>query len=364
MLTTIVAIVPLSVVGVVLTAESWWEGMIVIAGLLIFLIVLKEWSLDGYPRRVIYVVIYTGGAWLLGALTLSGPVGFVPFSLVGALLMARLPTLRLLMTVAFSLGVGLIGATALLTHQPSTDLVDAYILLPIAGTLFIAGVVSVSERSWQLVRRLERAQEAEAELAIAHERMRFAGDLHDIQGHSLHVIKLKTALAQRLVVTDPDTAQAELGEIRGLVDDTIRKTRELAYARHEIEFPAELENARRLCEAAGIDVEIRRDGAAVAVHSLLSHLLREATTNLLRHARPTHVSIILSPGRIEVENDGVTDGLDTELRGLARLRERVELAGGELHTRRSPDRFVVWATLAVDGGGRRPSVVEPDKEKS
>jgi len=324
--------------------------------------VLREWSLDGYPRRVIYVLVYTGGAWLLGALTLSGPVGFVPFSLVGALLMARRPTLRLLMTVAFALGVGLIGGTALLTHQLSTDLVDAYILLPVAGTLFIAGVVAVSERSWQFVRRLERAQEAEAELAIAQERMRFAGDLHDIQGHTLHVIKLKTALAQRLVITDPHTALAELGDIRSLVDDTIRKTRELAYARHEIEFPAELENARRLCEAAGIDVDVRGDGPAGAIHPLLSHLLREATTNLLRHARPTRVSIIVSPGRIEIENDGVMDGRAAELRGLARLRERVELAGGELHTRRSPDRFAVWATLDVDGGSHLPRGAEPEKE--
>ncbi|TFD92085.1 sensor histidine kinase [Cryobacterium lactosi] len=355
MLTAIVAIAPLSIVGVVLTAQSWWEGLIVVAGLLIFLVVLKEWSLDGYPRRAVFVLIYAGCAWLVGALTLAGPLGFVPFALIGALLMARLPNHRLLMTIAFSLGVGLVGATALITRPPALDLVDSYILLPIAGSLFIAGVVAVSERSWLVVRRLERAKQAEAELGIAQERMRFAGDLHDIQGHTLHVIKLKTALAQRLVVIDPDRAQSELGEIRRLVDDTIRKTRELAYARHEIEFSAELENARRLCEAAGIDVQVRQNsGPAIAVHPLLSHLLREATTNLLRHASPRHVSITVSPGRVEIENDGVADGHESELRGLARLRARIELANGELHTRRSPGRFTVWAILDAEDNNDSP----------
>jgi two-component system sensor histidine kinase DesK len=359
MLTATVAIAPLCIVGVFLTAESWWEGLVVLAGLLLTLSVLRHWSLDGYPPIVIFNLVITGAAWLLGALTLAGPLGFVPFALVGALLTARLQNQRLLATVLFSLGVGLIGVTVLAAHRPSWSLADAYVLLPVAGTLFISAVVALSERSWQLVRRLERAKEAEAELSLAQERMRFAGDLHDIQGHTLHVIKLKTALAQRLVASDPTRAGVELGEIRHLVDDTITKTRELAYARHELKFAAELENARRLCEAAGIEVEVRQEGGGMVAHPLLAHLLREATTNLLRHAHPTTVSIRTSPARVEVSNDGVAPETDRELRGLARLRERIELAGGELRVERTPGHFCVSATLDEKDGKQTVGLLTP-----
>jgi len=361
MLTAIFAIAPLTVIAVLLTANSFWEGLVIAVGLLWMLVILKEWSLDGYPRRAVFVLIFTGVSWLVGALLASSPLNFVPFALVGSLFLARVPQQRLLANIGFSLGIGLIGATSLLTQQQSWALADTYVLLPIAGTLFIAGVVSVSERSWLLVRRLERAKEAEAELALAHERMRFAGDLHDIQGHSLHVIKLKAALAQRLVASDPARADAELAEIRGLVDDTITKTRELAYARHEIELMSEIENARRLCEATGIQVDVTHNSGYFSKtsppHPLLAHVLRQATTNLLSYAHPTRVTITAGPGRVEISNDGVperaddadgsasTDGSDLELRGLARLRERIELAGGELHITQTPGTFTVSATL-------------------
>ncbi|MHC5797089.1 sensor histidine kinase [Lacisediminihabitans sp. FW035] len=349
MLTAIVAIAPLCIIGVFLTADSWLEGVIVAAGLLLALGVLRSWSLDGYPPIVMISFAFTGAAWLLGALTVTGPLGFVPFSLVGALLIARFQNHRLLLTIVFSLGAGVLGAAVLVPRQASWSQVDSYIVLPLAGTLFISGVVAVSERSWQLVRRLERAKETEAELAVARERMRFAGDLHDIQGHTLHVIKLKTALAQRLVDNDPHRASAELEEIRHLVDDTIGKTRELAYARHEMKFSAELENARRLCEAAGIEVEVRQEGGRIVIsHPLLAHVLREATTNLLRHAHPSCVSIVVSPTHVQVSNDGVTEGTEPKLRGLARLRERIELAGGELRIDTAPGRFAVSATLGTN----------------
>ncbi|MBP2371700.1 sensor histidine kinase [Pseudonocardia parietis] len=281
----VAAIAPLCIVGVALTATSWWEGLIIATGLLLALGVLRELNLDGYPRRAVFALMFTGANWLVGALTTSSPINFVPFALVGVLLLARLPNRKLLSVVAFSLGVALMGATALLTHPPAWSLASAYVVLPAVGTLFVACVIIASEQAWLIVRRLKRAQGTEAELATARERVRFAGDLHDIQGHSLHVIKLKTAHAQTMVRTDPDRADAELVEIRQLVDDAIAKTRELAYARHELNLATELENATRICEATGIAVEAHHDpGDRAVAHPLLAQVLREATTNLLRHA--------------------------------------------------------------------------------
>lgn len=345
MVTAVAAIAPLSILGVALTATSWWEGVTMAVGYVLTLGVLREWSLDGYPRRAIFAVMFTAAAWSIGALTAASPISFVPVSLVGALLIVRMKRWRLWI-VALALAVAAIGASSFIFHTATWELAATYLVTPVVGTLFIAVVILVSEQAWQVVRRLERAKETEAELAVARERMRFASDLHDIQGHSLHVIKLKAVLARRMVRVDPDRADAELGEIRRLADETITETRALAYARHELNLVAELENAKRLGEAAGIAVEVRlEDGTGISAHPLLAQVLREATTNLLRHARPMLVTITASPGAVEVVNDGVIDAADSPLRGLARLRERVEDAGGLLRIERSPGRFLVAARM-------------------
>jgi two-component system, NarL family, sensor histidine kinase DesK len=355
MVTAVVAIAPLSVLGVALTASSWWEGVTMAVGYVLTLGILREWSLDGYPRRAIFALMFTTAAWVIGGLTAASPISFVPLSLVGTLLLARW-TRRMLWIGVFALGVAAIGAGAFLFHPPSWRLVVLYIALPIVGTAFIAAVILISEQAWWVVRRLERAREAEAELAVARERVRFAGDLHDIHGHSLHVIKLKAALAGRRVRTDPDSAETELADIRRLADETITRTRSLAYARYELNLAAEVENAKRLAEAAGYVVEARLDDEPVSrPHPLLAQVLREATTNLLRHARPGHVTIAASPSAVEVSNDGVAEDGRAPLSGLARLRDRVEEAGGVLRVDRPPGRFVVSARidplLAADRSG-------------
>lgn len=345
MVTAVAAIAPLSVLGVALTATSWWEGVTMAVGYLLTLGVLREWSLDGYPRRAIFALMFTAAAWVIGAVTAASPISFVPLSLVGALLIVRMKGWRLWI-VAFALGIAGVGASSFVFHPPTWQLATAYLLTPILGTFFITGVILVSEQAWQVVRRLERAKETEADLAVARERVRFAGDLHDIQGHSLHVIKLKAALARRMVHADPDRAEAELSEIRRLADETITETRALAYARHELNLAVEVENAKRLCEAAGIAVDVRlEDGTGTSPHPLLAQVLREATTNLLRHARPAIVTITALPRAVEVVNDGVIDAADTPLRGLARLRERVEGAGGVLRIARTPGGFLVAARI-------------------
>jgi two-component system sensor histidine kinase DesK len=345
MVTAVAAIAPLSIIGIVLTSTSWWEGFVVLVGFLVTLALLRKWSLDGYPRQAVLAFMFTTASWIIGALTVSSPIGFVPMSLIGALLLARRARRRLWIA-ALTFAVTTIGASSLLFHPASPALAAEYLALPAGGTLFIVAVIFLSEQAWQVVRRLERAQETEAELAIARERMRFAGDLHDIQGHSLHVIKLKAALGRRVVHADPDRAEGEFSEIRRLVDETIAETRALTYARYELNLVAELENARRLIEAAGAAVVVTFDDATGATaNPLLAQVLREATTNLLRHARPTTVTIAASPRSVEIANDGAVDADDSPLRGLARLRDRVEGAGGALRVERSPGRFIVCARM-------------------
>ena len=350
MVTAVAAIAPPSIIGIVLTSTSWWEGSGVVLGFLVTLALLRKWSLDGYPRAAILALMFTTASWIIGATTASSPIGFVPMALIGALLLARARRRRLWIAV-FASAVAIIGASSFVFHPATWALAALYLVLPSVGTLFVVAVILLSEQAWQVVRRLERAQETEAELAVARERMRFTGDLHDIQGHSLHVIKLKAALGRRVARTDPDRAEIEFTEIRRLVDETIVETRALTYARYELNLVAELENAKRLVEAAGVAVQVRfDDGGERSAHPLLAQVLREATTNLLRHARPTIVRITASRRSLEVANDGAVDAVDSPLRGLAHLRDRVESAGGALRVERSADSFVVSARIDPDIG--------------
>ncbi|MGA6152814.1 sensor histidine kinase [Stenotrophomonas sp. NPDC087984] len=180
--------------------------------------------------------------------------------------------------------------------------------------------------------------------------MRFASDLHDIQGHILHVVKLKVALAQKLVHRDPGRAEQELREIYSLVSDTITQTKELVYAQRRLNLPAELENAKNLFEAAGIKVDIRR---TACTHSrageLLGQVLRETTTNILRHAQAREVRITLSESGISIVNDGVSDKPLSELSGLAVLEQRVVDNGGKLIVNQENGHFLTAADFPSPG---------------
>ncbi len=207
---------------------------------------------------------------------------------------------------------------------------------------------------YDLVRELEEAREREAELAVVRERMRFASDLHDIQGHTLHVVKLKIALARRLVGTDPARAEEELRETYALVGDTIAQARDLAYGQRRLNLSAELENARRLFEAAGIQVRVDR-GADVRdeADDLVSQVLRETTTNVLRHARDL-VHVALNERGITIVNDGVPTDDPPTLRGLSTLARRVAGAGGVLTAEVADGRFRTAATFSPSDRGGLP----------
>lgn len=348
MASAILAIAPLSVIGVALTTASWWEALFIALTLVFATTLLKEWSLDGYTPRAVFLLVFTGAGYLYGAVMANSPISFMPFALVGAMLLMRVRRHRVRAGILFAGGVTALGAVSLVTNPITATLVITFVLIPAVGTLYISAVVFAGESAWKLVLEAERAKEIEAALAVAEERARLAGDLHDIQGQSLHVIKLKAALAQRLLRADPPRATAELAQIRELVDDTVAKTRELTYARYEIDLTAELANTRALAEASGMRVTIRQElDRSADPHPLLAHTLREATTNLLRHAEPTWVTITASAEGVEIANDGAPVGGGVRPRGLARLHERIADAGGELSFAQDGDVFTIGARLTA-----------------
>ena len=217
--------------------------------------------------------------------------------------------------------------------------------------------------SWELAERLDEARRLSAELAVKDERLRFAADLHDIQGHHLQVIALKSELAARLADRDPLRAAAEMKEVQQLSTEALRDTRALVQGYRRTSLDGEIANAAKVLGAAAIDVRMNvdRSGAAadrLGEHSrhLLGLVMREATTNVLRHSRARHAEVhygvLDGVARLQVRNDGaIGPAADATGSGLRALAERLEAAGGELRWQHDGDCFVVTASLRLEANG-------------
>ncbi|GAB7046272.1 sensor histidine kinase [Catenuloplanes indicus] len=326
-----------------LDATSWWQVLILSTGLVAAVVAFERWAAYDLFRVAVPCLVVTVVLWPLGVLWLDSPSAYFGLCVVGSHLVPRLPRFRRAAAVALPLYIGVVGALYPILYggeMPGTLI--RYVLLPTVVTAVVAGFMFPNKRFYDVVEELEESRERDAELAVARERVRFAGDLHDIQGHTLHVVKLKTALARKLVRTDPARAEEELREIHALVSDTITQTRELVYAQRRLNLTVELQNAKNLFEAAGIAVSV--DGAVSAgARPLLGQVLRETTTNILRHAQATTVRITLTGSGIAIVNDGAPRE-PAEPRGLAALRQRVADDGGVLRAQQRDGVFTTAAT--------------------
>ncbi|MEU8377591.1 histidine kinase [Streptosporangium sp. NPDC048865] len=354
----------LATVGVLLVAQdarSWWEALVMGAGVVAALVAFVRWAAGDILRVALPCLVVTAAVWLFSVLAADGNMAFYGILIVASHAVPQLPRHR----VAAALGVigyvAAAGATRLLiTHGDVSAVLIEYVIIPAGATAILIGLMVPNKRFYGLVAELEEAREREAELAVIRERVRFAGDLHDIQGHTLHVVKLKIALARKLVRTDAERADQELREVHALVSDTINQTKELAYGRRRLNLSAELENAKNLFEAAGIHVRVDREAEVDArAGELLGQVLRETTTNILRHAQAREVRVTLSESGIAIVNDGVPDTPLPALRGLAALGERVAASGGELTVEQKDGRFLTAATLPHGRSDPDPRDADP-----
>lgn len=215
----------------------------------------------------------------------------------------------------------------------------------VVGYLVSIGVFGLNRYAWNRYLELDAARQTGEQLAIAQERYRFAADLHDIQGHTLHVLRLKTQLADRLLDSDPGAAHQHLAEAQSLITETLANTRSLAFGDRLVAVASELANATELFEAAGITCETQGELDPGAHEELFALLIREATTNILRHAQSTRVTVTLSSGRVRITNDG-SPPRPRALSGLARLAERFAAVGGTLTTTVRGDVFTTEAVIA------------------
>lgn len=173
-----------------------------------------------------------------------------------------------------------------------------------------------------------RARTAQEQLKQVEERDRIARDVHDVLGHSLTVLSIKAQLARRLMESDPPRAREELDEIEQLARESLGQVRSTVTRLRAPQLPGELDVARSALEGGGITADIRAE-AAPSDSALLAWALREAVTNVLRHAQPSRCVIELGPRRLCVADDG--DGMSgPEGNGLRGLRERAAAEGAEV----------------------------------
>lgn len=312
-----------------------------------------------------------GCAGILGLVTAVISVWTPPALGVGAL-----PLAFVLATSALSLGKGRWWAILVSMFLPA---VHMYVATLVSGqpadtqglvwvtwvSFFTVVGAPTSLWVWAVMVELDVTRQRAAELAISNERLRFAADLHDVQGHHLQVISLKTDLASRLLAKgSPDTAAPHILEAHDVAQSALQETRALVQGYRKTTLTQELNNASSVLQSAGVRTTVNvpelvatwsQQPETTDLGSVMGLTVREATTNILRHSRANNADFDLSFGNaistgsppmveLRIRNDGApthTTGSLTEIpggSGLEGLRRRLAVIGGQLATETAPGR--------------------------
>jgi len=304
----------------------------------------RLWLLDGLGAAVFLVLYFglfvlqnpramahVGGMMLLGLLFQPINHGACTFFIFAA---AMLPFCVKTNTAAIIglFTIGSIAATEGLLLKLDRWALFFSTLFPIfigAGNTFFA------ERT-RMNRKLRKASEEIENLAKVAERERIARDLHDVLGHTLSVITLKSELAGKLIDRDPQRAGKEIREVEQISRQALSDVRDAIRGYRSQGLAAELAQAKTTLETAGLNVQC--DAASTVKlpamqESVLSLAVREAVTNVVRHARARSCRMRLEQQNgsclLEIHDDG-RGSSNGEGNGLRGMRERVEMLGGTL----------------------------------
>ena len=235
-------------------------------------------------------------------------------------------------------------------------------------TGFFAVVVGVSNlfvaQQKRADAKLRRAQQENVELAAVAERERIARDLHDVLGHTLSVIVLKAELAgRRLERGDPARAAAEIADVERTARSALAEVREAIGGYRTQGLDAEVEQARATLDAAGVALrcDTRPPVLNAREETVLSLAVREAVTNIVRHAHATECTLrfaAVADGfcSLEVRDNGRSASAPAkEGNGLRGMRERVQELGGRFKIDAEAGMRLL---IELPGGRPRPSSPE------
>ncbi|MGW5426175.1 sensor histidine kinase [Streptomyces sp. NPDC004059] len=224
------------------------------------------------------------------------------------------------------------------------------------SSMVTAAILSLSEA----VRELRAAREELARRAVEKERLRFSRDLHDLLGHTLSVIVVKSEAARRLAPRDMDAALGQITDIESVGRQALTEIREAVTGYREGSLATELTRARSALSAASVEPVVRQSGAPLEpqTEALLSWVVREAVTNVVRHSDAGRCEITVDSGaeqvRLTVTDNGSGRAVSRPQQGiggtgLKGLTERLAAAGGSLTAGPSPrGGFTVTAELPVE----------------
>jgi two-component system sensor histidine kinase DesK len=232
---------------------------------------------------------------------------------------------------AIGLGLGLAAGMLLVDQLAGDPLGWELALTTVAMTAFMVGFVG----NVRLNVELRQTREELATMAVAAERERIGRDLHDILGHSLTAIAIKAGLARRLIGRDDDAAAAQVAEVETLAREALADVRATASGFRQMSLAGQLAVAASVLRAAGVTAQVPGavDDVDPSVRELFGYVVREAVTNVVRHAHATTCTITVGPGWVQIVNDDRADAPREPApagNGLTGLDERVRAAGGTL----------------------------------
>ncbi|RZZ85041.1 sensor histidine kinase [Pseudoxanthomonas winnipegensis] len=206
--------------------------------------------------------------------------------------------------------------------------------LPIS-TIGTGLVIAVQQINRHKDSALRLSHDEVRRLAAVAERERIGRDLHDLLGHTLSLVALKSDLAARLVERDPRAARVEMDEVSRVAREALAQVRRAVSGIRSAQLAAELASAKLLLETDGIAMDYRVDGTPLppAVETAFAMVLREAVTNVQRHARARTVHIAVAAQdqalTLRIHDDGRGSAL-VPGNGLDGMRARVQALGGTL----------------------------------
>ena len=311
-----------------------FDWLLTLALIAVFLpVYLNNFAYGGRRAFVgIWLIVLLGVA---GMFVNTGSSSFFIYAAAGAPHVVAKPRQAALFIAAISVFIALSFVTSAV---PLPDRLWAF--LPALIFVPINGVINIFQAEENRANaKLRLAHDEIERLAKVAERERIARDLHDLLGHTLSSITLKSDLASRLARTDPRRAEREMREVAGVSRQALKEVREAVSGYRARTLTSELTHARGMLAAAGVRLEYFTEPLALPPlqEGTLALALREAVTNVVRHAQASVCTVrvlhIIIPGgdevRLEVDDDG-TGKCASDGAGLTGMGERAELLGGRL----------------------------------
>lgn len=234
-----------------------------------------------------------------------------------------------------------------------------FIVISVIGMILLPPSIYNRNKQDRLEGELENANARISQLMVMEERQRIARDLHDTLGQKLSLIGLKSDLAEKLVQTKPDAAQAEMKDINRTARTALKEVRELVSDMRGINVRDELLHVQEILKVAQIELKISGspdfENVPLLVENTLSMCIKEAVTNIVKHSGADECKITITQNPedivIKVQDNGrgfsSQFGMNQES-GLQGMKERLEFINGTLSIETADGTSLVMRAPQID----------------